>query len=144
MTSGLLSNFALNSLTVLRNNTFRLLSSFDKELDAGFISAQNSIAIQDDSGNHLVEIFSESIKAILNYSKSNELLETEKLNEWIKQRSFGKEIQVSGKLFPINRDFAMSCVEKSFIEAIVQRWDGELTDKQIEKRNYFMHLINCS
>ncbi|MGV8111394.1 MAG: response regulator receiver domain [Lentimicrobium sp.] len=142
MTSGLLSNFALNSLSVLRNNTFRLLSSFDKELDAGFILHRILLPIQEDSGNHLVEIFSESIKAILNYSKSNELLETGKLNEWIEQRSFGKEIQVSGKSFVVDPGFVKDCIEKNFIEAIALRWGEDINETQLKKiASYYNRLF---
>ncbi len=142
MTSGLLSNFVLNSLTVLRNNTFRLLSSFDKELDVGFILHRILLPIQDDAGNHLVEIFSESIKAILNYSKSNELLETGKLNEWIEQRSFGKEIQVSGKSFVVDPDFVKDCIEKNFIEAVAMRWGEDINETQLRKiASYYNRLF---
>jgi hypothetical protein len=127
MTSGLLSNFALNSLTILRNNTFRLLNSFDKELDSGFMLHRILLPIQDEAGNHLVEIFAESMKAILNYNKSNELLDVEKLKEWIKQREFGKEIKIAGKSFIVNKDFVVDCVEESFIAAVENRWEKNLS-----------------
>lgn len=127
MTSGLLSNFALNSLTILRNNTFRLLSSFNKELDAGFILHRILLPNQEDAGNHLVEIFSESIKTIVNYSKSSELLDNEKLKEWVKQRQFGKEIQIAGKSFKVDQNFVSDCIEKTFNTAVEIRWGEELS-----------------
>ena len=130
MTSGLLSNFALNSLTILRNNTFRLINSFSKELDAGFVLHRILLPIQDEAGNHLVEIFSESMKAILGYNKLNEFVDLVKLKEWIGQRNFGKEIQIAGQSFQINQAFVIDCIETSFWEAITQRWNGDLSENQ--------------
>ena len=130
MTSGLLSNFALNSLTILRNNTFRLINSFNKELDAGFILHRILLPIQDEAGNHLVEIFSESMKAILGYNKLNEFIDLPKLKEWIGQQNFGKEIQIAGKSFQIDQSFVSDCLEKSFLDAIIQRWNGDLSETQ--------------
>lgn len=135
MTSGLLSNFALNSLTILRNNTFRLIKSFNKELDPGFVLHRILLPIQDDAGNHLIEIFTESMKAILNYNKSNESIDITNLNKWIAQRDFGKVIQVAGKSFNVDQSFVKDCIEKSFIEAIAHRWDGDLSENQKGKIN---------
>ena len=143
MTSGLLSDFALNSLTVLRNNTFRLLNSFDKDLDAGFILHRILLPNQEEAGNHLVDIFSEAMKTILNYSKSSELLNIEKLREWVKHRQFGKEIQIAGKSFLVDQNFVNDCLEKSFIAAIENRWGEELSNsKKKEIDSDFNRLYN--
>lgn len=135
MTAGLLSNFALNSLTILRNNTFRLINSFNKELDVGFVLHRVLLPIQDEAGNHLVEIFSESMKAILGYNKLNEFMDLAKLKEWIGQRKFGNEIQIAGKPFQIDQSFVIDCMEKNFIYAIEKRWGEELSKSKMADIN---------
>ena len=142
MTSGILSNFALNSLAILRNNTFRLINSFDKELDTGFILHRILLPIQDEAGNHLVEIFSDSMRAILNYNKSSELLDVERLKEWVDQRNFGKEVTVAGKSFNVDSDFVNDCIEKNFIQAVINKLDKAPTDNQKKKiTSYFNNLF---
>lgn len=84
MTSGLLSNFALLSLTVLRQNSSKLLALFSKELDSAFLSHKILLPNQDDAEDLLIELLADTMSNLLFYNKSNEVLRT-LVDDWIKQ-----------------------------------------------------------
>ncbi len=145
MTTGLLSNFILSSLTVLRNNTFRLISSYSKELDPAFLLHRILLPRQEDSEDHLIEMCMHSIHALLQYNESNLPLKIENIKDWINIREFNKTIVIAKKEFTANNDFIIECVEGSFINAIVKRWEGDVSKNKladIAKDFNKLHLNN--
>ncbi|GEM52684.1 hypothetical protein EB1_24740 [Empedobacter brevis NBRC 14943 = ATCC 43319] len=82
MTSGLLSNFALLSLSALRKNSTKILSLFSKELDNAYLSHKSLLPSQEDAEDLLIELFGDTISDLLLYNKSNEELRN-LINDWI-------------------------------------------------------------
>ncbi|QDW24751.1 hypothetical protein FFJ24_007950 [Pedobacter sp. KBS0701] len=138
MTSGLLSNFVLRSMTVLRNNTFRLIKLYNKELDAAFITHRIMLPNQDDSVSLLIEMLSNSIEALLNYNQTNNSISKEDIGNWIETREFGEKILIANREFVVDKDFVRDCLNDSFISSIKKRWGDEISGKkEIEiKKDY--------
>lgn len=83
MTSGLLSNFALLSIKILRENSSKLLALFSKEMDSAFLSHKTLLPNQDDAEDLLIELLSDTMSNLLYYNKSNEIIRT-LIDDWIK------------------------------------------------------------
>jgi len=67
MTNGLLSNFALQSLTVIRKNFHQILNIFSKELDTAYLTHQSLLQTTDDANELLVELLGDTFTSILRY-----------------------------------------------------------------------------
>ena len=137
LTSGLLSNFVLRSLTVLRENTFRLIDLYKKDLDPSFLSHRLLLPNPDDSKEQLIEILSHSIQALLNYNKSGETVSVDNIKKWIDTRKFTKSISISNKELKVDTSFIKEWASNGFRKACELKWTasghGDVTDTQKEK-----------
>lgn len=93
MTSGLLSNFALMSLTTLRKNSSKILGLFSKEMDGAYLGHKAVIPKQEDAEDLLVELFGDSIKDLLYYSKVNINLRNNFIESWIEEKIIEEDFQ---------------------------------------------------
>lgn len=82
LTSGLLPNFALLSLTTLRNNSSKILRLFSKEMDSAYLGHKSLIPKQEDSEDLLIELFGDSVKDLLFYSDINNKVAAD-IDDWI-------------------------------------------------------------
>ncbi|MCB0430780.1 MAG: hypothetical protein H6585_09325 [Flavobacteriales bacterium] len=138
MTSGLLTNFVLQSLTAIRANTFRLIKLYKKELDASFLAHRLLLPNPEDAKEQLIEMLTNSIEALMHYNRTGEAASLDRITEWINTRNFTNGvISISNKDFVIDAAFVQTWAEKGFVEACKSRWVdqgyGELTEKQTEK-----------
>lgn len=83
MTSGLLSNFALLSLTTLRQNSSKLLGLFNKDLDSAYLGHKSVLPNQNDSELLLIELFASSLIDILKYKNIDNLIQAELIDSYI-------------------------------------------------------------
>ena len=83
MTCGLLSNFALKSLTEIRKNSSKLLSLFSKDLDPAYLSHQSLLPNQDDANELLLEIMKDSLTGILKYRQLNTFIDPTLIRLWL-------------------------------------------------------------
>lgn len=83
LTNGLLSNFALKSLTEIRKNSNMLLSLFSKELDPAYLSHQALIPNREDANELLVELIKDAIGGILTYNKVNKYIDDTLIDNWL-------------------------------------------------------------
>ncbi|HMR81643.1 MAG TPA: response regulator receiver domain [Niabella sp.] len=130
MTSGLLSNFVLESLTILRNNTFRLIKLYNKGLDLAFLTHYLLLPAPEDSKEQMVDIFSDSVQALLHYNQAGKRISITDIKNWLGTREFNKPITVSGKAVHINTEFIKVWLEKGFAKAIAEQWREELSEDQ--------------
>lgn len=65
-TDGLIPNFALKALSVIRHHTPKILSVFSKDLDMGYLIHKASMEFPEDSKNMLIQIFGDAISDLLN------------------------------------------------------------------------------
>ena len=77
LTNGILSNFALKSLSEIRKNSSKLLSLFSKELDPAYLSHQALISNKEDANELLVELIKDAFGNILKYRQVNKLISDE-------------------------------------------------------------------
>ncbi len=120
MTSGLLSNFVLYSLTTIRENTFKLIALYNKELDDAFVAHRLFLPNPNDSKDHLIDILSQSIQALLNYNEVGEKsISKELIESWIDLKTIGTIIEVSKNKIQINNEFVKKWSETNFIETVI-------------------------
>jgi hypothetical protein len=92
MTAGLLSNFALMALTILRKNSSKILSLFSKEIDSAYLSHKSLLPSQEDAEDLLIELFGDTISDLLSYNSLNEKsgnLVQDWINQNIKEEDIG-------------------------------------------------------
>lgn len=64
-THGVVSNIFLKSVTTIRANTYFLLDTFRRELDAAFITHKGLLPIPDDAHDHIIELIGSEIKSVI-------------------------------------------------------------------------------
>ncbi|MDR2652516.1 MAG: hypothetical protein LBC68_09435 [Prevotellaceae bacterium] len=96
MTAGLLSNFALLSLTTVRNNSHKILSLFSKDLDAAYLAHKAVLPVQNHAEELLVKLFGDTVTDLLLYSEITKLFDT-MLSDWLSLKIKEKELPVLNK-----------------------------------------------
>ncbi|WP_172915657.1 response regulator receiver domain [Capnocytophaga canimorsus] len=99
MTSGLLSNFALLSLSTIRNNSHKILSLFSNELDAPYMGHKAILPVQNDSEDLLLKLFGDTISDLLHYSSISHKIQNELIDIWIDSNINDEQFTVNGKNF---------------------------------------------
>lgn len=147
MTSGLLTNFVLHSLTAIRANTFRLIKLYKKKLDPSFLAHRLLLPNPEDSKEQLIEVLSHSIQALLNYNQTAETASISNLEQWVDQSEFNKSIEIGNdKKLTIDNTFIKEWINSTFIDACRNQWianglgkAGQTPDKKfrsVEKELY--------
>lgn len=143
MTSGLLSNFVLKSLTTLRNNTFRLIKLYDKDLDVSFLSHRLLLPDQENSKEQLIEVLSHSIRALLNYNQVGESVSTDQIIQWIDQSEFSDSVSVAEKEIILDNNFLKSLFSLGIEKTLKVHWEnkgyGQMTQKIPSKFQKKLH-----
>lgn len=138
LTSGLLTNFVLKSLTAIRANTFRLIKLYKKDLDASFLAHRLLLPNPEDSKEQLVEMITHSIEAVMLYNKTGDAVSLERVIDWIDTRNFKNEvISISNKNIIVDAEFITIWAKFGFVEACRRRWTqnkyGNISENQVEK-----------
>ncbi|RYD53578.1 MAG: hypothetical protein EOP52_05440 [Sphingobacteriales bacterium] len=124
LTNGLLPNFALKALTIIRENTFMLLSKYNKDLDPAFVTHRLLLPDQEDSKELLVELFAHSLHSLLLYNSVNETVNTDEVVNWIDTQKFEFQIPVSSHVLSITNEDVKTWVSTSFIEMCSRIWEA--------------------
>lgn len=64
-THGVVSNIFLKTITAIRANTYSLLGTFQRDIDAAFIAHKGLLPIPDDAHEHIVELIGSEIKSVI-------------------------------------------------------------------------------
>ena len=83
LTNGLLSNFALLSLTAIRQNFYQILNIFSKKLDAAYLTHQSLLPNTDDANELLVELLGDTFTSILRANNLNSNLDDKVIRLWL-------------------------------------------------------------
>lgn len=83
MTSGLLSNFAMKSLSEIRKNFHHILVLFCKELDAAYLAHQTLLPNVLDANELLVQLLSDTFLSIMKYKNLNQFIDETKIKCWL-------------------------------------------------------------
>lgn len=84
LTTGLLSNFALLSLTTIRQNSSKILGLFNKKLDAAYLGHKSVLPYQNDSETLLIELFGNLIIDLLKYKNVDKEMQIDLIEDFIK------------------------------------------------------------
>ena len=64
-TYGVVSNLLLKSITAIRANTYFLLNTFQRDIDAAFVAHKGLLPNPDDAHDHILELIGTEIKSII-------------------------------------------------------------------------------
>lgn len=83
MTSGLLSNFAMESLSEIRRNFYHIVNLFSKELDSAYLAHQTLLTNTEDANELLVDLLGDTFTSIIRYKKLNSFINKENIKIWM-------------------------------------------------------------
>jgi len=88
VSSGLLSNTCLEALTLLRDNTYKLLANFSPSLDPAFASHRAMLRTPNDAGDLLRETICGELNSILANADISQRVSSATMHEWVLSRDF--------------------------------------------------------
>ena len=101
MTNGLLSNFALSSLSAIRNNTSRILSAFSPKLDPAYLGHKILLENTLESKQLLIKLFGEAISELL---ETTNIDTKDWVDNWIENRITDETLSINGVSIDKSRD----------------------------------------
>ena len=126
MTSGLLSNFILHSLSILRNNTFRLLKLFNKSLDAPFLTHRLLLPVQEDAEDHMIEYLLHCMRGSLLYNDAGQALNKASIVSWLDYYKISpRKITISNKEVELTHNDISSLYTNEISEVLTNHWDSK-------------------
>lgn len=101
MTEGLLSNFALRALTVIRENTSRILALFPPTLDAAYLGHRILLPDANDGKHLLVRLFGELIAELL---EDGRIDTSSWIKHWVHSRDLNRvQFKLEGDKFVVEQ-----------------------------------------
>lgn len=141
ITSGLVSNVALRSISVIRQNTHRLLSLFNKELDPAFLAHRGSLPVVDDASDLLKESILNSIKAILDYNYIEYDCSIIPIKKWINSFSFSsKDLLLNKQTLKLSKTEIIRWQKDGFIKMVKDVWSKQFPSINLDE-NKLMNLF---
>jgi len=117
MTSGLVSNMALNAISTLRKNTARILKIYNKQIDPAFLAHRSLLPNPEDAGDLLKDSIISSFSSILDYHNVTENCSIKQIKYWIGQFTFSdKEIKVMKQLVEISKNELKDWQSKGYFQ----------------------------
>lgn len=134
MTEGLISNVALQALTSIRNNSFKLLNIYNKAVDPAFLAHRAMLPIVDEAGDILKESIVTSIKAILDYDEIENTCSYSHITKWVDQ------VNLSSKTFKINNKKELNITKKEikhwqkegFLKSFISIWSEQFPHDNLD------------
>jgi hypothetical protein len=71
-THGVVAGIFLKTIAAIRANTYLLLNTFQRDIDAAFITHKGLLPIPDDAHDHIVELIGSEMKSVMNGGLTNE------------------------------------------------------------------------
>jgi len=134
MTAGLLSNFALLSLTTVRNNSHKILSLFSKDLDAAYMAHKVVLPIQNDAEELLLKLFGDTISDLLHYTSISQKVRNELIDEWIESNISDEQFMINTKNFQRTKAFLKKLIH-SEKENIEERFEDAFNGSALSKND---------
>lgn len=110
MSSGLVSNYALESATLIRERTSQILGVFSPDLDPAYLGHRLLLENHSDAKNLLTKLYGEVI---------TELIESENINTdnwidyWLAQNVVERKVNIGSTELPISKDSLQAIVNSS-------------------------------
>lgn len=90
MTEGLVSNTAVESLSVLRENTYSLLTRLHSDLDAPYLTHRMLISEPDDATDFLVALIASELRGVLDEQSVGTQASGHAIEAWLEERHSSK------------------------------------------------------
>ena len=129
ITAGLVSNVALESLAVLRDNTHRIMGRLGHEMDPPYLAHRALLPNPGDAMNHAIDIIASEFRALLDTYEVGEKANLKTIEAWIDMKSG------EGASFEVE-------VGKDDIKSVDSEVIYELQNVGIEKANWYNGLAN--
>ncbi len=133
MTEGLISNVALQALTSIRNNSFKLLNIYNKSIDPAFLAHRALLPIVDDAGDILKDSITTSIKAILDYDEIEETCSYSHIAKWIDQSDLSnKNFKINKKELSITKSEIKKWQKDGFLKSFASIWSKQFPNDNLD------------
>lgn len=142
MTFGLLSNFALMSLSNLRKNSSKIIGLFSKDMDSAYLGHKATIPKQEDAEDLLIELFGDSVKDLLYYFNISEVLRDELIESWIDEMILEEDYTIGQKTFKRTSNLTKDILNSSE-ESIENRFNS-LLDASLSKKEKASLMSNAT
>lgn len=139
MTSGLISNVALSAITSIRNNSYRMLQIYNKNLDPAFLSHRSMLPIPEDASDLLLESITHSFKAIVDYENVQNNCNILQITNWINDYTFtDKKINIAaGKDIKILPKELIIWQKLGFQDAFSKIWQSQFPNFTVNEKKIF-------
>lgn len=132
MTEGLISNVAIQALTSIRNNSFKLLNIYNKSIDPAFLAHRALLPIVDDAGEILKDSLVTSIKAILDYDEVEKTCSYSHIASWIEQANLSnKSININSRNLTISKKEIKKWQKDGFLNSFVGIWSNQFPNQPL-------------
>lgn len=132
MTEGLISNVALQALTSIRNNSFKLLSVYNKSVDPAFLAHRSLLPVVDDAGELLKNSLITSIKAILDYEDIEDICSYPHIAKWIDQVNLSnKTININSKNLALSKKEIKKWQKEGFLKSFGNIWSTQFPNQPL-------------
>lgn len=91
MTSGLVSNMAIDAITSLRKNTSKILKIYNKNVDPAYLAHRALLQIPDDAGDLIKESLVSTFSAIIDYADVLRHCSYAPIKDWIGYQKFSEK-----------------------------------------------------
>lgn len=133
MTEGLISNVALQALTSIRNNSFKLLNIYNQSVDPAFLAHRASLPNVDDAGEILKDSIITSIKAILDYDEIEMICSYPLIKKWIGQVNLSdKCLKINKKELTITKKEISQWQREGFLKSFDSIWSQQFPDSNLD------------
>lgn len=139
ITTGLISNVALESLAVLRRNTPLILGKLGPEMDPPYLTHRAWLPIPDDAMDFATNIICSEFYSILDHAEVGQKANLEAIEAWLKYKGYGEKV----KLYFLNKKTEVMSDEVSFEDFMKYLNIGvESFPEQIPKKRFKSFTMN--
>ncbi|TFH46417.1 MAG: hypothetical protein E4G94_02460, partial [ANME-2 cluster archaeon] len=123
ITSGLVSNVAIESLSVLRDNTHLFLSNLESEIDPSYLAHRALLPVPDDAKNHAVDIVASEFHSLLENFEVGDVANINAIDAWFRMTKSDNSYSLKGSWVDIELTYEDICkcqrigIEKSGFES---------------------------
>lgn len=138
LTSGLISNVALESLATLRDNTHMLLGNLRSDMDPAYVAHRVMLGSPDDAVEYVAEIIVSEIGTMIHgFELGHRSAGREALEAWIRER--GETVRSNLKSLLGSKDVSVDQVVKLVHDGWAA-WDGHgLTKQEFKDKGVVVH-----
>jgi len=133
ITSGLISNVAIESLSALRDNTHLFLSNLGPEIDPPYLAHRALLPNPDDAMNHAVDIIASEFHSLLDNFEVGKKANIKAINAWLKMKKNGNPYMLEGSWGNIELECGEIC---ECLKVGIDRfdWDSYLDSKEKQRK----------